>query len=95
MSRSIHQTRKSALKEFMQENTEPIKELSLKSDLKKFNKKYKQEYEFLTKLEKEAGMHKTARRSRKKRNTEMFAALKKVKNSLNRKVDRKYSYPDA
>ncbi|MGD1046635.1 MAG: hypothetical protein ABR936_15110 [Bacteroidota bacterium] len=95
MSRSIHHTKKSALKEFIQGNVEPIKEFSLKSDLKKFNKDFKKELALREKLEKEFGISKTSRKGIKSRNTQILSALKKVKKSLNKKVDKKYSYPVA
>ena len=95
MSRSLHHTKKSALKEFIQGNVEPLKEYSLKSDLKKFNKNYKKELAFREKVEKEVGMSKTSRKGIKSRNTQVLSSLKKVKKSLNRKVEKKFSYPVA
>ena len=95
MSRSIHQTKRTALKEFIQGNVEPLKELSLKSDLKKFSKDIKKEFAFKAKLEEEVGMFKTDRKSQKSRNTQIMSALKKVKKSLNRKVEKRFSHPVA
>ena len=74
---------------------EPVKELSLKSDLKKFNKVFKKEFAFKEKLENEVGMFKTGRRSLKSRNTQIMSALKKVKKSLNQKVEKKFGHPAA
>lgn len=95
MSRSIHHTKRSALKEFIQGNVEPLKELSLKSDLKKFSRDMKKEFALKEKLENEVGMFKTGRRSHKSRNTQIISALKKVKKSLNRKVEKKFGHPAA
>ncbi len=77
MSRSFHHTRKSAQRAFADGDFEPIKEYSLKLDLKRWTKKFKKVY----------GLIKEGRAVSKLRNSVIVSAMKKIKKSLNESLN--------
>ncbi len=92
MSRSIHKTRKSAQRALEQGDLEPIKEYSLKLDLKKWSKKFDKEKKTQVGMLDSVGVTSERRKNSKKRvkNSILFSALKKVKKGLNRKFDERF-----
>ncbi len=90
MSRSIHQTQKSAQQAFRQGNLEPTKQYSLKVDLKKWMKK-RRAAAALSKTTSDASADVTdTAEVDKTRNSVLMSALKRVKKHLAEKLDKMY-----
>ncbi len=79
----------------MQGNIGPLLEYSTKTDLKKMHKQIKTELTFRSKLENTLTIAKVSRKTIKSRNTGILSAIKKVKKSRHKKVEKIFSYPVA
>ncbi len=91
MSRSIHQTRKSAQQAFREGNLEPTKQYSLKADLKKWTKKRRKAAPPSNGIIDSSAENKRTEEVKKTRNSVLMSALKKVKKPLAEKLDKMYS----
>jgi hypothetical protein len=82
MSRSIHQTRKSSKKEYLQGNIEPMLEYSLKSDLKNISSELRKEFAINAKMVNEEGVPNVIGKSKTVRNANILSTLKKFKKKV-------------